>query len=74
MIEETKGRRKFLAWGAGALTLIAGFRFFTKQNDEAPATTKMLTQDGKLVEVDVKLISQVKKKATNKEVQEWIKR
>jgi hypothetical protein len=34
---------------------------------------KMLTQDGKLVEVDESLISANRKKITNRELQHWIK-
>jgi len=37
-------------------------------------TMKFLTQDGQLVEVDISKITSTKDKASNKEMQEWVKR
>jgi maltodextrin utilization protein YvdJ len=37
-------------------------------------TMKFLTQDGQLVEVDISKINSLKEKASNKEMQQWVKR
>ncbi|RTL57395.1 MAG: hypothetical protein EKK37_15230 [Sphingobacteriales bacterium] len=80
--EQKKERRKFL-YGLGLLSLIPllKLRFFNKQKEAincvvpAPASVqKLLTEDGQLVEVDMSKVNAVKKKVTDKELQEWIKK
>jgi hypothetical protein len=76
-------RRKFV-WGLGILSAFAavgaatGLPFFNKRNllagNQKKKTVKMLTRDGKLVEVDQSLITASKKKVTNAELQHWIKK
>jgi hypothetical protein len=78
-------RRKFV-WGLGILSSFAAFAaatsfpFFSKKNsilikpEGKKKTVKMLTQDGRLVEVDEALIVASKKKVTNTELQHWIKK
>lgn len=76
-------RRKFV-WGIGVLSLFAavasGLPFFSKKDVIAckPESKKrmltMLTQDGKLVEIDESLITASRKKISNKELQNWIKK
>lgn len=76
-------RRKFV-WGIGILSLFAavasGLPFFSKKDVIAckPEGKKrmltMLTQDGKLVEIDESLITASRKKISNKELQNWIKK
>jgi hypothetical protein len=76
MGNNTQSRRRFLRWGAGvagAVTIFSGFRFF-RAAPKKPSTTKMLTQDGTLVEVDIARLNKSDKKASNKDLQEWIKR
>jgi hypothetical protein len=79
---ETKARRTLLA-GLGALSLfpILKFGFLTKKKEViscAPVTKnqtmKMLTQDGRLVEVDISKINGAKEKISNKQLQEWVKK
>ena len=79
---EISNRRKLLA-GLGALSLfpILKFGFFAKKNQViscAPEvknqTMKMLTQDGRLVEVDMSRISSNKEKISNKQLQDWVKK
>ncbi len=75
-------RRKFV-WGVGALSAITaigtvfGLPFFSKKGMK-PANVKtmikMLTEDGRLVEIDQSLITASKKKVTNRELQNWIKK
>jgi hypothetical protein len=80
--KDTNMRRKLLA-GLGALSLfpVLKFGFFAKKKDViscAPEakqqTMKMLTQDGRLVEVDLSKIKGTKEKISNKQLQDWVKR
>jgi hypothetical protein len=74
-------RRKFV-WGMGILSAFAavgsitGISFWRKKKpiENKKQTVKMLTQDGRLVEVDVSKISGKMKKVTNMEMQHWIKK
>jgi hypothetical protein len=78
-------RRKFV-WGLGIFSLVtaigAAAKFPFSGLKKAPAnkseckntTIKMLTQDGRIVEVDATLISSNRKKVTNTELQNWIKK
>lgn len=75
-MEDNNSRRRFLVWGAGAagaITFLSGLNFlkpFSKKSE----MKKMLTQDGTLVEIDAALLKKTNKKATNKDLQQWIKR
>jgi hypothetical protein len=83
--DNTDSRRKFV-WGVGILSVFAavsaatGIRFNRKKDAIAckPETKKrtltMLTQDGKLVEVDETLLTAARTKITNSELQNWIKK
>ena len=78
-------RRKFV-WGLGilsafaAVSRIAGISVFRKKQPGAnntankSNTVKMLTQDGRLVEVDIARINGNMKKISNTELQHWIKK
>ena len=78
-------RRKFVTW-IGILSLFtvasAIFRspFSKKKNiivckpEVKKKTIKMLTQDGRLVEVDEALLTASRKKVTDIELQSWIKK
>jgi hypothetical protein len=75
-----KSRRKLLA-GLGVISLfpIIKFIFFSKKSNViscAPetknTTMKMLTQDGRLVEVDISKIKSTKEKITNTQLQNWV--
>jgi len=74
-------RRKIVI-GLGFLALIPLFRlpFLRKKSNviscapEKSGTMKLLTEDGKLVEVDISKINPAKQKASAKEVMGWIKR
>jgi hypothetical protein len=75
---KTSTRKKFLLWGAAILSSLTVFKFFsggkTKRNEPGNATAKMLTRDGKLVEVNKKLLISSGNKISNEELQKWIKR
>ena len=68
-----QSRKKFIGIGISAAALVTTFKFFTPKKKNKPNTVKMLTQDGKLVEVDIAALPPKKKKITNKEMQNWIK-
>ena len=80
---EVKSRRKLLA-GIGLLSFFSLFRsgLFSKKNpviDCAPPleekkTMKVLSQDGRLVEVDVSKINRVKEKISDEELKNWIRK
>ena len=75
---ENKGsflaRRKFLGWlSVLSVAATAGIPLFLRKNSPVKTKTiKMLTQDGKLVEVDESLIRRTGKKVTNTELRGWI--
>ncbi len=80
---EVKTRRKLLT-GIGLLSFFSLFRsgLFSKKNpviDCAPPpeekkTMKVLSQDGRLVEVDVSRIKQISAKISDEELQNWIRK
>lgn len=75
---EKQDRKKFLGWGAailGAISLPPLFRRIAKQSTVAEnKKIKMLTQDGRLVEVDEKLIAASSYKVSNDELRNWIEK
>lgn len=66
-------RKNFLSWTAavGALMAIPAF-LRTPKKKTGTKTVKMLTQDGKLVMVDVSNIPAKKKKASLSAIHNWI--
>jgi hypothetical protein len=78
-------RRKFVL-GAGILSMMAivggvmKLPFSIRKNiipgkpENKKTTTKMLTQDGRLVEIDNSVLTSGRKKITDTELQNWIKR
>jgi len=69
-----QSRKKFIGLGVSAAALFTAFKFWAPKKKKETKTVKMLTQDGKLVEVDIAALSPKKKKITNKELQNWIKK
>lgn len=67
-------RKKFLGISVTAAAFFTAFRFFPPEKKKKVTTVKMLTEDGKLVEVDVAGLPSAKKKITNKELHNWIKK
>lgn len=75
-------RRRFLAAG-GILSLFALLKLWrvprkTPAIDCGPGptgeTVRLLGQDGRLVEVDASRLRMLKKKITNEELQNWVRR
>ncbi len=73
-LEKTPTRKKFLLWSAAALSSLTVLKFISGSKQKKTETVKMLTQDGKLVEIDKKLLASSNNKISNKELQNWIKK
>lgn len=66
-------RKKFLWWGTAAFAAVGTWKIFGGKKKKDPETIKMLTQDGRLVEIDRSLLA-AGTKATDKDLQQWIKK
>ena len=67
-------RRKLVGWlGVVSLFAMIGGAFRQSKNRKSK-TVKMLTQDGRLVEVDATLLAANTKKISDKELQNWVKK
>ena len=67
-------RKKFLLWSATILSSAAVFKFIRIPKKKKSETVKMLTQDGKLVEIDKELLASPGKKISDIELQQWVKK
>ena len=74
-VNESKiSRKKMVSWlGIVSLFTMAGAAFKPWKN-KPPKTVKMLTQDGKLVEVDASFLAACRKKISDKDLQNWVKK
>ena len=80
---ELKTRRKLLA-GIGLFSFASMFKsgLFQKKDpviscappEEKKETIKVLSRDGRLVEVDVSKIKRIKEKISDEELQNWVKK
>ncbi len=68
-----QGRRKFITWGVASAAMLTAVKYFVPGKPKME-TVKMLTEDGKLVEIEIASIPAKKKKITNGELQNWIKK
>ncbi|MFI5132420.1 MAG: hypothetical protein ACHQFX_20625 [Chitinophagales bacterium] len=75
--EPIKSRKKFLIWSAAILSSLTILKLIPgkkgKKNTSTNETVKMLSQDGKLVEIDKRLLASSAAKISNEELQQWIK-
>ena len=66
-------RKKFLLWGAAALSSIALLKNLPGNKKEKKETVKMLTQDGTLVEIDAdKIYSSKREMISDKQLKSWV--
>lgn len=74
--DNTPSRKKFLLWSAVLLGSATVFKFMTgkETKNNKSETVKMLTEDGRLVEIDKIMLATGGKKITNDELQKWIKK
>ena len=67
-----RSRKKFLLSGISLAAVAAFFKWAPQP--EKKKTAKFLTQDGKLVEIELDKLPSSKKAATKEDVQNWIKK
>ena len=76
--QKNLSRKKILLWGATLLSSLAFLKFSSindvSKNEPVNETVKMLTQDGRLVEIDKKLLASSGSKVSNEDLQKWIKK
>lgn len=72
--QPTTSRKKFLMWSAALFSTFTISRFIKVPKKKKSQTVKMLTQEGKLVEIDRKFIASPGKRITNLELQHWVKK
>ena len=66
-------RKRFIGLGITTAALLTAFRFFIPEKKKKTETVKMLTQDGKLVEVDTeKLFCGKRKKISDEQLKNWV--
>jgi len=66
-------RKKFLLWSLGILSSLTALKFISPSKNRKKDTIKMLTQDGKLVEIDRDMMPGSKRKITDPELKVWVK-
>ena len=66
-------RKKFLLWSLGILSSLTALKFISPSKNKKKDTIKMLTQDGKLVEIDRDMMPGSKRKITDPELKVWVK-
>ena len=71
--QKNNSRRKFLWGGLGILSGISLLKIFSSRKEKVTATAKMLTEDGRLVEVDMDKIRKTGTKISGQEVINWVK-
>ncbi|MBK5277450.1 MAG: hypothetical protein JJE09_01175 [Bacteroidia bacterium] len=67
-----QNRKKFLLAGLGLAGVAAFFK--TEKQPKIKNTTKFLTQDGRLVEIDTNKLPTTKLVASKLDIQNWIKK
>ena len=67
-------RKKFLFSGLSLAAVAAFFKWGTPPAEEKKKTQKFLTQDGRLVEIDLDKLPGSKTTASKEDVQNWIKK
>lgn len=64
-------RKKFILGSIGVVAFFGSLKFFFGKKKKE--TAKMLTEDGRLVEVNTEFIKKSGKKVSNEEIHHWIK-
>lgn len=80
--KKTVSRKKFLSWGLvfSSILAVPSALFLGKKNSTAEknntaekTTAKLLTQDGKLVEIDIKNLPSSQVKIKDGDIHHWIR-
>lgn len=71
---KTVSRKKFFAWtvGISSLLMIPAFLKFSGGKSKKTKTAKMLTQDGKLVEIEIANIPSKRRKLKISDIHNWV--
>ena len=69
-----RDRRKVVYWITGALSALMFWKLLPGGTKKKEEPVKMLTEDGQLVEVDMKHLTGQRRKLETKEIQGWVKR
>jgi hypothetical protein len=70
--QNTTSRKRFFLWGLGIISSITALKLILPKKKE-PTLVKMLSEDGKLVEVDITKIKRTGEKVSDKEISTWVK-
>ena len=71
--QKNSNRKKFLLWSAAVLSSFTVLKLISANKKEKKNTVRMLTQDGKLVEVDAdKLYCGKRKKISDEQLKNWV--
>ena len=70
---ENLSRKNFIAAGLSALAFMSVLRHVFHKKDKS-CSVKMLTQDGKLVEVNKAFLGGEKRKISSGELKDWVKK
>jgi hypothetical protein len=68
-----KSRKSFLLWATAILGSFTALKMFRPKPKPKQEKIVMLTEDGKLVEIDSNLLRSGSRKVTNPELQAWVK-
>ena len=73
-MEKTKrlSRKNFLSWGVAVASIFALPSIFRTKKKKESVKVKMLTQDGRLVEIDIKNIPANKQKIKSEYIYTWV--
>jgi hypothetical protein len=72
--KDKTSRKKFVLWGFGILSSLTALKFMSFSKKKKKETVKMLTQEGRLVEIDKDMIPDSKRKITDPELKAWVKK
>ena len=72
--QKPQSRKKFLLWSTVLVGSATVFKFIKVKKKAESNTVKMLTEDGRLVEIDKSMLNSVSKKITDDELKTWVKK
>ena len=70
---KNQNRRRFIGLGLVSAAVFSALKFILPSREKIE-TVRMLTQDGKLVEIDKDMIPGNKRKITDPELKAWVKK
>lgn len=76
-LNQSTSRKSFLRWGAIVLSTGFLYNLFSKKKvveKNENETVKMLTEDGRLVEVEKRYLTENRSRISNDEIHDWVKK